>query len=54
MRIHISDREKYKFKDPYAKKMKYTTTIFGGDKKLFNEVRNNAHIKSKYVVWYSR
>ena len=54
MIIHLSDRDKYKKKDSYSKKMRYTTTIFGGLYDDFLRIKKDKNIRKKKVVWYSK
>lgn len=54
MTIFLSDRSKYKKTDSYAKKMDYSTSIFGGTKSDFNRIRKDPYLKSKYVIWYRK
>lgn len=54
MIIHLSDRDKYNKKDSYSKKMRYTTTIFGGSYDDFLRIKKDKNIRKKKVVWYSK
>lgn len=54
MTVHISERSRYKAKDGYAKKMGYTTSVFGCTYRDYQRIRSDPYIKSKYVVWYSK
>ena len=53
MTVHISERSRFRFKDGYAKKMLYTTSVFGCSYRDYPRIRKDPYIHSKYVVWYS-
>lgn len=50
--VHISDRTKFKRSDSYARKMLYTSSVFGASYEDFLRIRGDPRIKKKYVVWY--
>ena len=50
--VHISDRTKFKRSDSYARKMLYTSSVFGAAYEDFLRIRGDPRIKKKYVVWY--
>lgn len=52
MIVHISDRTKFKRSDSYARKMLYTSSVFGASYEDFLRIRGDPRIKKKYVVWY--
>ena len=52
MIVHISDKTKYKRSDSYAKKMLYTSSVFGASYEDFKRIKSDPRLKSKYVVWY--
>ena len=52
MIVHISDKSKYKRSDSYAKKMLYTSSVFGATYEDYKRISADPRIKSKYVVWY--
>ena len=53
MIVHISERRRFKAKDGYAKRMPYTTSVFGCSYRDYQAIRNDPYIRSKYVVWCS-
>ena len=53
MTVHISDRTRFRLKDGYAKKMGYTTSVFGCSYADYQAIKSDPYIKSKYVVWYT-
>ena len=50
--VHISDRIKFKRSHSYARKMLYTSSVFGASYEDFLRIRGDPRIKKKYVVWY--
>lgn len=52
MIVHISDRTKFKRRHSYARKMLYTSSVFGASYEDFLRIRGDPRIKKKYVVWY--
>ena len=50
--VHISDRTKFKRSHSYARKMLYTSSVFGTSYEDFLRIRGDPRIKKKYVVWY--
>lgn len=51
MTIHLSDKYLYRENDTYARKMTYTTSIFGATEEDYERLRNNAYVTSQYKVW---
>lgn len=54
MIVHISDRSKYKRTHSYARKMLYTSSVFGATFADYKRIKADPKIRKKYIVWYSK
>ena len=53
MTVHISDKRFYKKSDSYAKKMKYTTSVFGASYDDYKNICKDKKLNEKNVIWYT-
>ena len=52
MTIHLSNRKFYKKNHSYAKKMTYTTSVFGASYDDYKRICNDKKLNEKNVIWY--
>ena len=50
MTIHLSKKDRYKKSDSYAKKMTYTTSVFGASYKDYQRICKDKRLKDKHVI----
>lgn len=53
MTIHLSKKDRYKKSDSYAKKMTYTTSVFGASYKDYQRICKDKKLNEKHVIWYA-